>query len=128
MLIIISIILFIIYLYKSGKLQWIIFKINKNKLLKSTDLEVVKILIEVLNNFGMKRKINFNNILLTFDSKLDDSKLECTIYSWMNDMYEKFPCQFIYNKNNNEIINSSSKIIIKMNIWKGSMNINTFNV
>ena len=128
MLIITSIILFIIYLYKSGKLQWIIFKINKNKLLKSTDLEVVKILIEILNNFGMKRKINFSNILLTFDSKLDDSKLECTIYSWIDDMYEKFPCQFIYEKSKNETIDSSSKIIIKMNIWKGSMNINTFNV
>jgi len=128
MFIITSIILFIIYLYKSGKLQWIIFKINKNKLLKSTDLEIVKILIEILNNFGMKRKINFNNILLTFDSKLDDSKLECIIYSWIDDMYEKYPCQFIYEKGKNETINSSSKIIIKMNIWKGSMNINTFNV
>jgi predicted GNAT superfamily acetyltransferase len=128
MFIITSIILFIIYLYKSGKLQWIVFKINKNKLLKSTDLEIVKILIEILNNFGMKRKINFNNILLTFDSKLDDSKLECTIYSWIDDMYEKFPCQFIYEKDKNETINSSSKIIIKMNIWKGSMNVNTFNV
>lgn len=128
MLIITSIILFIIYLYKSGKLDWIIFKINKNKLLKSTNLEVIQILIEVLNNFGMKTKINFKNILLTFDSKLDDSKLECTIYSWMNDMYEKFPCQFIYNKDKYETISSSSKIIIKMNIWKGSMSINTFNV
>ena len=115
-------------MYKSGKLDWIIFKINKNKLLKSTNLEVIQILIEVLNNFGMKTKINFKNILLTFDSKLDDSKLECTIYSWMNDMYEKFPCQFIYNKDKYETISSSSKIIIKMNIWKGSMSINTFNV
>ena len=128
MFIITSIILFIIYLYKSGKLDWIIFKINKNKLLKSTDSEVIQILIEVLNNFGMKTKINFKNILLTFDSKLDDSKLECTIYSWINDMYEKFPCQFTYIKDKHETINSSSKIIVKMNIWKGLLTMNTFNV
>ena len=129
MFIILSIILGIcLYYFKS--INWILFKINKNKLLKSTDSEIIQILIEVLNNSKVHENINFKNILLTFDTKLDDNKLECTIYSWMNNNYVKYPCQFIYEKNKNEPlkINAESKIIVKMNVWKGSLQINTFNV
>ena len=149
MLILLSLILAIIYLYKSGKLDWILFKINKNKLLKSAsnDPEIIKVLIYALNEFGMKNKLNFSNILITFDTKLDTNKLECTIYSWINDNYEKFPHQFIFIKNkiknenkNKNIINLKSdsenvdlsdldneyKIIVKINVWNATLGYKIF--
>lgn len=130
MIILILIVVLIIYLFKSEFLQWIMFKINKNKIMKSTDSEIIKLLIGVLNEFGMKYKINFNNILLTFNLN-SDNKIECVIYSWINDKYEKFPCQFIV-KNDKNIVHANVidryKIIINMNVWKGEINYKIFNV
>ena len=130
MFIVLSLILLLIYLYKTDKLKWILFKYNlsKLKLYNGDNKEIIQILIEVLNKSGISKSINYNNILLTFNSQLDDSKLECTIYSWINDTYEKFPCQFIYNKSKNEIINDRYKIIVNMDIWKGKINIKTLSI
>ena len=129
MIILILIIVLIIYLFKFEFLQWIMFKINKNKMMKHTDSEIIKLLIGVLNEFGMKYKINFNNILLTFNLN-SDNKIECVIYSLINGKYEKFPRQFIV-KNDESIVHANMidryKIIINMNIWKGKINYKTFN-
>ncbi len=132
LMLIILFIIFITYLYRSGKLEWIMLKANKHIIIESLDIsnpnmQIVKMLIDVLDEYKMKQRINFNNILLTFNDSEKENKITCIIYSWINDMYVKFPCQFIFTCDNGIDVNINKyKIIVNINVWHGKISVKMF--